>query len=158
MAVVRVRDVAIRLAPTESGSSFQCRLGAGTWEACAATKRYAGLADGAYVVYARAVDRAGNVDATPLKVAWRVDTVAPETTITSSPPAKTTATRAVLRFAGSEARSTFECRLGAEVWSACSSPHVISGLAAGKHTFSVRATDVAGNTDRTPATRTWTTS
>ena len=32
----------------------------------------------------------------------------------------------------------------------------ISGLTAGKHTFQVKATDQAGNTDATPASFTWT--
>src|SRR5206468_2479482 len=37
------------------------------------------------------------------------------------------------------------------------SPHTISpALVAGSHTFGVRATDVAGNTDATPASYTWT--
>jgi hypothetical protein len=155
-AVGRGRDVTIRLASSEPGSSFQCRLGGGSWEACGATKAFTGLADGSYAVYARAVDQAGNVDATPLKVAWRVDTTAPETTITGGPAAKTTARTATLRFKASEAGSSFQCRLDGGTWSACTSHRVIGGLAVGKHAFFVRATDAAGNTDRTPVTHTWT--
>ena len=38
---------------------------------------------------------------------------------------------------------------------ACTSPQSYSGLGSGSHTFSVAATDGAGNTDPTPATHTW---
>ena len=39
---------------------------------------------------------------------------------------------------------------------ACTSPATFSGLAAGPHTFAVRAVDAAGNADPTPAIRSFT--
>ena len=44
----------------------------------------------------------------------------------------------------------------AAAFASCASPTSYSGLAAGSHTFGVRATDPAGNTDQSPATQTWT--
>lgn len=41
-------------------------------------------------------------------------------------------------------------------FAACSSPRDYSELGDGSHTFQVRATDLAGNTDPTPATYSWT--
>lgn len=84
------------------------------------------------------------------------DTITPETTITSQPPASTAETSASLSFASSEGGSTFACKLDAASWGSCGSPKAYSGLAAGTHTFSVRATDAAGNVDSTPATGSWT--
>src|SRR3990172_1271290 len=37
----------------------------------------------------------------------------------------------------------------------CTSPHSLTGLTQGPHTFSVKATDAVGNIDPTPASFTW---
>jgi len=84
------------------------------------------------------------------------DTVAPNTSITAGPDSTTTETTAGFAFASSEARSIFTCRLDSGRWRRCTSPKALSSLALGSHQFSVRATDAAGNTDATPATRAWT--
>jgi hypothetical protein len=86
------------------------------------------------------------------------DTTPPETTITSAPSGTVTSTSASMGFSSSESGSTFACQLDGSAWGACSSPKSYSGLSAGTHTFSVRATDAAGNVDPTPATSSWTVS
>jgi hypothetical protein len=85
-----------------------------------------------------------------------VDTTPPETTITSGPPAASNSTSASFSFSSTESGSTFECSLDGVAFSSCTSPQNYSGLADGRHTFAVRATDAAGNTDVTPASRSWT--
>ena len=84
------------------------------------------------------------------------DTTPPNTTITSAPADPSTSTSASIAFNSSETGSTFECKLDAGAYAACTSPKANSALAAGSHTVSVRATDAAGNTDATPSTWTWT--
>jgi DNA-binding phage protein len=84
------------------------------------------------------------------------DTSPPETTIDSGPSGTFTNSSASLTFSSNEAGSTFECSLDAGAFGGCSSPKSYTGLSEGPHTFSVRATDAAGNVDATPATRTWT--
>ena len=84
------------------------------------------------------------------------DTSAPETTIVDGPTNPSGSTSAEFEFTASEPRSTFECALDGDVFTACTSPKRQFLLAAGTHTFRVRATDAAGNTDATPATYTWT--
>ena len=62
---------------------------------------------------------------------------------------------ATFTFSSTEAGSTFACELdGASV--PCTSPKTYTGLSDGEHTFTVAATDPAGNEDTTPDNRTWT--
>jgi hypothetical protein len=84
-----------------------------------------------------------------------VDTTPPDTTITAAPLAVSTSSSASFSFTATEAGSSFACQLDASAFAACTSPQSYSGLALGTHTFQVRATDPAGNTDPTPASYTW---
>ncbi len=84
------------------------------------------------------------------------DTSPPQTSIDSGPSGTVGSTSATFTFSSDEAGSSFECRLDAGSWESCTSPNTSSGLGTGAHTFAVRATDAAGNTDATPASRTWT--
>lgn len=83
------------------------------------------------------------------------DTEPPQTTITKAPAilrvtSKRKRARAVVRFKSSEANSSFECKLDRKPYRACTSPKSLR-LAIGRHTFRVRATDAAANTDSSPA-------
>jgi hypothetical protein len=82
-----------------------------------------------------------------------LDTTPPDTMISDGPSGSTTATDAAFSFASSESQSTFTCSLDGGA-SPCTSPKTYSGLPVGQHTFTVAATDAAGNTDPTPATKT----
>jgi uncharacterized delta-60 repeat protein len=84
------------------------------------------------------------------------DTSAPETTISGGPTGTTSDSSPTFSFDSSEPGSTFECRVDGGSFSPCSSPHTTSSLGDGPHAFGVRATDPAGNTDPTPASRSWT--
>ena len=155
--------------------SYECRLqGPGRFEgyaACATQKSYSGLPDGNWTFEARAVDAAGNRDATPAPWTFTTttpddpddpvdppvdppeDVEPPETTFTQTPK-KTIKTRkktvkATFLFISSEAGS-FECSLDGSGFSPCSSPFKTK-VKKGKHTFDVRAIDEAGNVDPSPA-------
>ena len=143
-------SASLSFASSESGSTFECRLDGSAWGACSSPKAYTGLASGAHSFEVRAIDAAGNVDATPASRAWTIDASAPDTSISAGPSGTTTATSASLSFASSESGSTFECRLDGSAWGACSSPKAYTGLASGSHSFEVRAIDAAGNVDATP--------
>lgn len=84
-----------------------------------------------------------------------VDGVAPKTRITGRPHRKTRQRTARFRFRSSERGSTFTCRLDRGRWRGCRSPRRYRHLKPGRHIFRVRATDRAGNADRTPAKFGW---
>ena len=67
------------------------------------------------------------------------------------------ASTVTLVFSSNETGALFECRVDTAAFAGCSSPKRLTGLAAGPHTFEVRAKDTAGNVDASPATRSWTT-
>lgn len=81
------------------------------------------------------------------------DTEAPETKIKRGPKGEVHSDTVKFKFKSSEQASTFECKLDRKQFKACRSPKKLENLDEGKHTFEVRATDAAGNTDRTPAKR-----
>ncbi len=85
-----------------------------------------------------------------------VDATPPDTTIVSGPPNPSSSPSASFEFSSSETGSTFQCSLDGAVFANCSSPTSYSGLAEGPHTFQVRATDPADNTDPSPAAYSWT--
>jgi hypothetical protein len=107
-----------------------------------------------------ATDAAGNTDETPASFSWTVepppDTTDPETMVDSGPEGNTESTDATLAFSANEGGSTFECSLDGTGFAGCVSPVQLTGLAVGAHTFTVRATDAAGNVDETPASYSWT--
>jgi RTX calcium-binding nonapeptide repeat (4 copies) len=112
-----------------------------------------------YTYTVRAIDSAGNLGgaSTPVTVTTpALDTTAPETTITAGPSGTVTETQASFEFVSSESGSRFECSLDGVSFAACAAPINHSGLAFGTHIFAVRASDGAGNTDPSPAMRSWT--
>src|SRR3954447_4262450 len=145
-----------RFSSPDTTASFQCRLDAGSWAACSSGKTYSSLHQGSHVFRVRARDAGRTVDPSPALREWRVDTVAPNTTITAGPHASTGSASASFSFSASESGSRFECRLDAGNWRACSSPRNYEGLANGTHVFRVRAVDAAGNGDGTPDAWSWT--
>lgn len=111
----------------------------------------AGTTAGAHTVYGVAspsgesASQAITVDNTP----------PPAPSITGGPSGTTLATTATFTFTDTESPVTFRCALDGAAAIACTNPAAYTALAAGSHTFSVSAVDVAGNTSAATS-RTWT--
>ena len=112
------------------------------------------LADGTFTTEATQSDSVGNLGKSSA-VTFTVDTTPPVTTINSAPSGKVATGSVEIKFSSNEPGSTFQCSLDGAAFSACTSPLKTGNLAAGPHTFTVRATDKAGNTDPHPPTAEW---
>ena len=136
---------------TES-STFQCKLDTGSYAACTSPITYNSLADGPHTFSVEATDRAGNTG-TAASYGWTIDTTPPVASIDTHPSSLTNSTTATFAFSANET-STFQCRLDSASFSDCTSSVSYNGIGDGTHTFSVQATDQAGNTG-TPANYSW---
>ncbi len=151
-----------RFASNEPGSTFSCRFDASPFAACASPfTRATPLTNGAHTFYVKAIDAPGN-ESTVKSRSFTVDTVPPQTTITSGVAngATTADHTPTFGFTSSQAGSTFQCRFDAKPFAACSGPGAThtptTALTTGSHSFEVRATDKAKNLDPTAAKRTFT--
>jgi ELWxxDGT repeat protein len=149
------RAAAFTFAASEAGATFECSLDGVAYGACSSPVSYTELADGQHTFRVRAADSLGNVDPTAAERSWIVDATPPETTIDFGPSGTVSSRSATFSFSANEA-ATFECSLDGAAPSSCTSPIRYDKLRRGTHTFTVRATDQAGNVDPTPASQTWT--
>jgi hypothetical protein len=154
-ALTSSKAATFSFATVPAASAFECRVDTGDWKPCQAPATMTGLTDGPHSFAVRAIDEVGNRSAEPTVRNWTVDVTPPETTILAGPAGKLKSTEAAFEFSGSETPVTFECSLDGAAFGPCASPHGLDSLADGTHEFRVRATDQAGNTDQTAATRNW---
>lgn len=138
-------------------ATFECALDAAPFTACASPAQLSNLSDDVHTFQVRARSAAGIADPTPAIATWVVDTQPPDTFLDSGPTASPSGTGAAFEFSSSDEESSFTCALDSAVFTPCTSPFVVtSTLLPGPHEFQVRATDLAGNTDPTPAAVQWT--
>jgi hypothetical protein len=137
----------------KAGSTFACALDGSGYSACTSPVLFTDLVDGSHTFSVRASQLGNTGPATSYR--WTVDTVAPDTSIVSGPPAEATSASASFTFTSSETGSTFVCSLDAAGFAPCTSPKSYNGLGDGNHAFRVQAVDLAGNADPTPASYTW---
>jgi sugar lactone lactonase YvrE len=131
--------------------------------AATASWNTSGIPDGAQTLTATATDQAGNTAMATRAVV--VDNTPPDTQITAGAGSVITDTSATFTVTGTDnltpvARLQYAWRLDGGAYSAFDSGTQIplSGLTPGGHTFEVKARDLAGNEDPTPAKQTFTVS
>jgi NHL repeat len=117
--------------------------------------------EGAQTLIVKATDQAGNTATATLPVV--VDNTPPDTKITAGPSGAIGDSFATFTVTGTDslapvARLQYAWRLDGGAYSAFdpSTQITLSGLSAGPHTFEVKARDLAGNEDPTPAQQSFT--
>jgi hypothetical protein len=112
------------------------------------TYAFALPADGPYTIHVRALDDASNTTPASAQASatFTIDTTPPPApTVSSGPPATTTAKTASFTFADSEPGSGFQCGRDGQSLRSCASPRSYTELALGTHVFRVAARDSVGN-------------
>ena len=131
-------------------AELACSLNGNPVTDCASPLMLLDLALGDYVFQVRATDGAGNTGSAEHR--WKVvDLTAPTVTLTGPSPT-TEDTSATFEFSTSE-EATTACSLDEVPLATCVSPLTRDGLALGRHTFEVSATDPSGNSGS--ATHAW---
>ena len=151
-----------------TAATYECRLVGGdsplpTWAGCSSPFTTPSLPSNGFRFEVRAVSPTGRADSTPARRDFTVDAIAPETELTEGPAEGGDASSRTPRFGyRSEAGARFECRVDPKAkqgvdlvpWAPCEpAGFTTPQLRGGAHVFEVRATDVAGNADPTPAKR-----
>lgn len=152
---VGTTSASFEFASSDPDATFECSLDGAAPAGCSSPTTYMDLAEGPHSFAVRAIDAFGVPDPTPATRSWTVDLTPPDTLIDDGPPAFVAGT-VTIWFHATQAGSSLACSLDGGGFAACESPRTYAGLPDGPHTFGVRATDPAGNTDASPATRAWT--
>jgi hypothetical protein len=153
VSLVRERRPSFSFGASESDARFVCQVDDQPDIPCSSPFKTKTLADGTHRFAVRAVDTSDNEDLSPANRTFTVDTKPPMTTLDSLPDLTTPLPRAEFVFSADEA-ATFDCRLDDEPWAPCTSPKKLR-VSRATHTFRVRATDRAGNTQPVPTIYRW---
>jgi hypothetical protein len=147
---------------------FECSFDGESFTICSAPLELSELDDGAHTIEIRSIDNVGNNDRSPASFIWTIDTVQPNTSITSAfdgnrntvtAGGNTSSTSMTFAFSGTDTGSGidhFECSLDGAQFDACASPVLFNNLADGSHALEVRAEDNVVNLDSSPALFNWT--
>jgi hypothetical protein len=130
----------------DPGAALQCRFDAAGFAPCSAASTHAPAAplpDGPHTFSVQAVDAATNASP-PAERSFDVDTRKPKVSFRKRPPKRTRNRRARFTARSDESGVSFACKLDGARFRACGKRKTVR-VKRGRHKFTVRATDAAGN-------------
>lgn len=128
---------------SDSRATVTCNLDGGNVGLCSSPYRTPPLPDGTHHLVVRAVSSGNHVGTA--EASWTVDATNPALAIDGGPDGLIASSSATFTFTSGDATATLACKLDGGDFAPCSSPVDLTALADGEHTFTVRATDPAGN-------------
>ncbi|WNG44793.1 hypothetical protein F0U60_12360 [Archangium minus] len=147
---------------TLASVSFQCSLDGAEYGVtpCSSTYSIESVKEGDHVLLARAVDKAGNVDATPVGCFWNVSNAEFQISIDKSPAELSRFSTALFALSSNRTPTEYQCQLiksgetaPVHDWRGCSASFEYTGLTDGSYTLSLSA---SAGIDLDTASFTWT--
>jgi hypothetical protein len=92
---VKSTSASFSFSSSEADSTFKCRLDGSIFATCTSPQSYSSLSQGSHTFRVKAIDKASNVDASPVSRSWFVDTIVPTGTISINGGASSTSSRSV---------------------------------------------------------------
>src|SRR4029079_9878720 len=152
---------------------LECSLDGASFTTCTSPVQYTTpqITDGTHTFEVISVDNSTNIDPSPAKFTWNVDTIAPITNITKivdgniiaiTNNSNTKSNSVIFEFSGNDTGGLgvdhIECSLDGASFTTCTSPVQFSSaeILDGTHAFRVRAQDKVGNIMSTPLLFNWT--
>ena len=137
----------------EAGAIFECKIGDGSWSACASPQALGTEANSQFAV--RQVDAAGNTSSAA-STTWEFTGSLPGAPdISGAPAGATKSSSASLSFGPAQSGGgTFKCSVDGGEYSVCTSPLALTGLAEGDHSVAIREVTAGGRLGDV-ATATW---
>jgi subtilisin family serine protease len=146
-ATVSVVGTALSATTASDGSYRISYVPAGSWTVAARASGYLPQTQSASVTAGATGSRS---------FALRAGTQTLDTTLLGGAWGSLHGDETTFTFSSNRSGVTFQCSLDGAAYSACRAPVALKALAAGSHTFKVRARTSSGYVDSTPASRTWT--
>src|SRR4051794_17436375 len=145
----------------DPSATFECAVDSGVFTTCSSPQDESVTVDGQHNFYVREISSTSGSALTSdaNSWTWTLDrTPPPAPVFSSAPDAFSKQKTPLFSFTDAEANVTYVCQRDAQPSFPCVSPVSTSSLADGAHTFTVAATDPAGNSDAVTsvATHNWT--
>ncbi len=148
-------SAAFEFGANENVSSFECMIDKKKWEKCASGVLYKNMEEGAHEFSVRATDVSGNIEEKTPLINWKIDTTAPLTKITNQPESLNNRRDVTFAMSSNEPLKNYLCKFDSEEWTACKSEKKYDKIGEGKHSFSVKGVDLAGNIELKEQTFSW---
>ncbi len=117
---------------SELGTTFECKLDAGSYAVCSSPKVYTSITDGNHTFSVRAIDAATNADATPASYVWTVDL---PPVISNSSPVGTLAVGTTQIAIGVETNKNATCKYATTSGNSYATMIAFEGTGSTTHSF-----------------------